>query len=187
MTGTLAILTLITLAGAVGAMSLRNLIHCALAAALSFLGLAGVFLELDAQFVGLAQILVYVGAVSILVVFAILLTRGGGADSGPLAVSPVLGIALAGLACGTLLTIILASTVRTRLSATDSGLTTRVLGERLMTEYVLPLELVALLLTAALIGAVLLAMPRTRAEANPSPTPSAPAAPAPGTSSRENA
>ena len=58
----------VTALSAVAAMSLRNLVHCALCAALTFGGLAALFLQLGAQFVGLAQILVYVGAVAILIV-----------------------------------------------------------------------------------------------------------------------
>ena len=72
-----AIIAVLTLASAVAAMSLRNLVHCALALTVTFAGLAAFYLQLDAQFVGFAQILVYVGAVAILIVFAILLTRGG--------------------------------------------------------------------------------------------------------------
>src|SRR5262245_57831767 len=70
------ILALLTVAGAVAALSLRNLIHCALALTVALAGLAALYLQLDSPFVGFAQILVYVGAVSILIVFAILLTRG---------------------------------------------------------------------------------------------------------------
>src|SRR5262245_14908124 len=77
MTLSFAILAVITLAGAIAAMSLRNLVHCALCLVVIFAGLALFYLQLDAQFVGLAQILVYVGAVAILIVFAILLTRSG--------------------------------------------------------------------------------------------------------------
>src|SRR5216110_977453 len=76
MLGTFIILGLLTLAGAVAAMSLRNLVHCALALTVAFAGLAALYLQLDAQFVGFAQILVYIGAVAILIVFALLLTRG---------------------------------------------------------------------------------------------------------------
>src|SRR3989454_12130022 len=72
----LIILALLTLVGAVAAMSLRNLVHCALALTVAFAGLAVLYLQLDAQFVGFAQILVYIGAVAILIVFALLLTRG---------------------------------------------------------------------------------------------------------------
>src|SRR5215470_15662402 len=71
-----AIIAVVTIAAAVAAMSLRNLVHCALALTVAFGGLAAAYLQLDAQFVGFAQILVYVGAVAILIVFAILLTRG---------------------------------------------------------------------------------------------------------------
>src|SRR5947209_20568270 len=69
------ILAALTLVSAVAAMSLRNLVHCALCLIVTFGGLAALFLGLDAQFVGFAQILVYVGAVAILILFAILLTR----------------------------------------------------------------------------------------------------------------
>src|SRR5262245_51355938 len=76
MTWPFAILALVTLAGAIAAMSLRNLVHCALSLVVTFAGLAALFLQLNAEFVGLVQILVYIGAVAILIVFAILLTRG---------------------------------------------------------------------------------------------------------------
>src|SRR5687768_5916724 len=69
------IIALVTVASAIGAVSLRNLVHCALCLALSFIGMAAFFLQLNAPFVAFAQVLVYVGAVAILVVFAILLTR----------------------------------------------------------------------------------------------------------------
>lgn len=81
MTTAFAIIALLTVASAVCAMALRNLVHCALSLVVTFAGLAALFLQLNAQFVGFAQILVYVGAVAILIVFAILLTRS--ADPGP--------------------------------------------------------------------------------------------------------
>ena len=75
MTVPFAIIAFLTLASAVAAMSLRNLVHCALTLMVTFAGLAALYLQLGAQFVGFAQILVYLGAVAILIVFAILLTR----------------------------------------------------------------------------------------------------------------
>src|SRR5260370_16023154 len=71
-----AIIAALTLVSGIAAMSLRNLVHCALSLAVAFAGLAAMYLQLGAQFVGFAQILVYIGAVAILIVFAILLTRG---------------------------------------------------------------------------------------------------------------
>src|SRR5213592_3611727 len=76
MTPTFALIAIVTIAGAVAAMSLRNLVHCALCLVVALAGLAALYLQLGAQFVGFAQILVYIGAVAILIVFAILLTRG---------------------------------------------------------------------------------------------------------------
>src|SRR5271154_547281 len=71
-----------SVAGALAAVLLKNTVHCALALTVAFAGLALMFLELDAQFAGFAQILVYIGAVAILVVFAILLTRGSETPKG---------------------------------------------------------------------------------------------------------
>src|SRR5258708_36887384 len=76
MTPVFVIISLVTLLSGIAAMSLRNLVHCALSLAITFAGLAALYLQLNAEFVGFAQILVYVGAVAILIVFAILLTRG---------------------------------------------------------------------------------------------------------------
>ena len=67
MTATFLILAAITIAGTVAAMALRNLVHCVLALTVGFAGLAALYLQLGAQFVGFTQILVYVGAVAILV------------------------------------------------------------------------------------------------------------------------
>jgi len=71
-----AIIAALTLVSAIGAVAFRNLVHCALSLAVAFAGLAAFYLQLGAAFVGWAQILVYIGAVAILIVFAILLTRG---------------------------------------------------------------------------------------------------------------
>ena len=72
----------LTVAGGLAAVLLKNTVHCALAVTIAFGGLALLFLSLDAQFAGFAQILVYIGAVAILVVFAILLTRGSETPEG---------------------------------------------------------------------------------------------------------
>ncbi len=165
MTPAFAILALVTLVSAVAAMSLRNLVHCALCLALTLAGLAGLFLTLNAEFVGFAQILVYVGAVAILIVFAILLTRADAADAH---VPPTrlwfLGPAIAVLVFGAIGTAALAWTAsRPPLPLKNEGfaqqsVTVKKLGAQLMGDYVLPLEVIALLLTAALIGAVIIAM-----------------------------
>lgn len=151
------ILAALAVAGATAAMTLRKLVHCALALAVCFVGLAGLYLDLGAQFVGLAQILVYVGAVVILIVFAILLTRSdelplarGSRVAGGVAVcAAVFGVlAWAATSGGTLRG---AATGQPQAAIKD-------VGGALMQRFVLPLEIVGLLLTAALIGAVVIAM-----------------------------
>jgi len=155
-----AILALLTVAGAIAAMSLRNLVHCALALTLAFAGLAALYLQLDAQFVGFAQILIYIGAVAILIVFAILLTRGSeGPQQSILSPSWLGGIAVAVIVFGVLAAMILRSSFTHRREiAASAQASVRQLGEQLMTKFLLPLEVMGLLLTAALIGAVIIAM-----------------------------
>src|SRR6202167_3416366 len=95
MSATFLILAAMTMVGACAAMTLRGLVHCALALAVAFAGIGMLYLNLGAQFLGLAQLLVYVGAIAVLIVFVILLTRG--ADSAPLspAARPIAGIRVA--------------------------------------------------------------------------------------------
>ncbi len=159
MPATFVILGLLTLAGAIAAMSLRNLVHCALALTVAFAGLAALYLQLDAQFVGFAQILVYIGAVAILIVFAILLTRGSETPQ-PSILSPSWfgGISVAVVVFGVLAMTIVRSAVADRNLPPAPQVSVRELGEQLMTKYLLPLEVIGLLLTAALIGAVIIAM-----------------------------
>jgi NADH-quinone oxidoreductase subunit J len=159
MSVTFTILALITVVSAIAAMTLRNLVHCALALAVAFAGLAGLYLRLDAQFVGFAQILVYVGAVAILIVFAILLTRGSGpTEPSVFSSSWSLGLGIAVAVFVLLSGIILSSKGITREVPPAPAATVRQIGDQLMTRYILPLEIIGLLLTAALIGAVIIAM-----------------------------
>lgn len=155
------IIALVTIISALAAITLRNLIHCALCFATSLLGMAGVFLWLGVQFAGFAQILVYVGAISILVVFAILLTRGGHEGPERFYGSVLVGGAVALLLGGIVLTCVLMSS-QTASNASTAVSTVRQIGEKLMTTHVLALEIIALVLTIALLGAVTLAMPERK-------------------------
>ena len=153
------ILAVLTLAGAVAAMTMRNLVHCALALTMAFAGLAALYLQLDAQFVGFAQVLVYIGAVAILIVFAILLTRGSEPPQQAIFSSSwMMGVAVAVIVTGLLAGLLFSSRALTREAAAGTTATVQQIGQSLMTQYVLPLQVVGLLLTAALIGAVIIAM-----------------------------
>ncbi len=157
----LIILAFVTLLAASAAMSLRNLVHCALALAVTFAGLAALYLNLDAQFVGFAQILVYVGAVAILIVFAILLTRSGDTpNEAVLAPGWISGIAIS----AGVFTVLGWAVLNSKALPSSGTLslapaaTVKDIGKVLMEQYVLPLEVIGLLLTAAMIGAVVIAL-----------------------------
>jgi NADH-quinone oxidoreductase subunit J len=157
------ILAVMTLAGAVATMTLRMLVHSVLALTIAFAGLAALYIQMGAQFVGLAQILVYVGAVVILIVFAILLTRdptdqshtgGMAAPSKSLIASGAVTIAV----FGTLAWAVMSSKVTGAVSGVPEPVTVKQIGDALLTRFALPLEVIGLMLTAALIGAVILAL-----------------------------
>jgi len=153
------IIALFTVVSAFCAISLRNLVHCALCLALSFLGVAGLFLHINAGFVAFAQILVYVGAVAILIVFAILLTRNA-EDSDDVAERSNLLVSIP-------LTVIVGALLLNAAFSTQVAMSAqpatappvRDLGRALMTTHLVPLEIIGVLLTVALLGAVVLALP----------------------------
>jgi len=153
--------SILTIAGALAAALLRNLVHCALSLAVTFAGLALLYLQLDAQFAGFAQILVYIGAVAILVVFAIMLTRGSGIpEYRSFSSSWLAGLAIAAGVFALLAWAVIKSLPASVARAAPQA-TVQQIGQALMSSYVLPLEIVAVLLTVALIGAVIVAMPES--------------------------
>jgi NADH-quinone oxidoreductase subunit J len=162
MTAAFLIIAVLTVAGTAAAMNLRSAIHCVLALTLGFAGIAAIYLQLDAQFVGLTQIMVYVGAVAILAVFAIMMTQTS------LPARPAVYTShwfLGGLVAASVFSLlawrILSSKASTRGLPPKPTVTVQQIGDRLMHGFVLPLEIMGLLLTAALIGAVVIAMDRT--------------------------
>lgn len=159
MSAPLFLLGIVTVAGAIAAMTLRNLVHCVLSLAVSFLGVAMLFLRLGAEFAGFAQILVYIGAVAILIVFAILLTRSGGEEARPwLNAQWWVGLVIAVATFGCLAFAILGQNSFGEHGKPESKtVTVEEIGTELMTTYVLPLEVIGLLLTAAMLGAVIIA------------------------------
>lgn len=159
-----AFLSVLTLGGAVASMTLRNPVHCALALVATFAGLAGIYLELGAQFLGLAQVLVYIGAVAILLLFVCLVTRSGAAGEQdrergeePVWVGWWVALVAGGLLGGAVWT---AGDLPERPAPVLP--TVRDLGQWLMTDFVLPLQVVGVLLTAAMIGAAIIALRERR-------------------------
>ena len=136
------VISVVTLAAALAAATLPNLMHAAFYLVLALLGLASFFFLLGAEFVGLALVFIYIGAVAVLIVFTILLTRRDSKEHYGFNWSGVL-IALAvftGLTWSILKTQSL-SVVPPHIRA----LTVKQIGQALMTGYVWPLQCVGLL------------------------------------------
>ena len=138
----------------------RNQIICALALAFNLVSIAGFFFLLDAQFIGFLQIIVYAGAIMVLILFVLMLLniQDEKALAGPGFFQRYLGalgsvafLAIVGAA-------VYASGEGGRYPAASSAFgTVRELGLELFTRYFYPFEVISLLLVVAMIGAVLLA------------------------------
>jgi len=164
MTVLFLILAALTIAGVAAAMSLRNPIHCILALTIGLVGLAAIYLQLDAQFVGFTQVLVYVGAVSILAVFAIMMTRSAESQIAPVVSrSWVAGVAVALSVFAVLAWAIVFGSKENLPAQSAPEVSVNQIGDALMHRFGLPLEIIGLLLTAALVGAVIVAMPERKA------------------------
>ncbi|PZR74419.1 MAG: NADH-quinone oxidoreductase subunit J [Chthoniobacterales bacterium] len=153
------VIAIVTVAGALAAACLRKLIHAALCLVVAFLGIAAFYFLLGAEFVGLVQVFVYVGAVAVLIVFTILLTRREDEDDVGFNWGGVI-VALA--VFGVLSWAILKTTSLSIAPPAIEALTVKRIGQILMTDYIWPLQCVGVLLTAALIGALVLVMEEKR-------------------------
>ncbi len=150
------ILAATVLVGAVWVVTLRNLFRAALSLGLVLLGVAGLFILLEAEFIAFVQILVYVGAILTLIVFAIMLTARLQVDATRPASRQRVPAAAASLGIFTVLVSVTAPLVRPR-PTTGEPVTLAALGQQLVTTLVLPFEVISLIFVAALVGAVAIA------------------------------
>ena len=157
----------ITVLGALLAVSLRNLVHCVLSLILFFLGIAAHYFLLRADFIGAVQILIYIGAVAVLILFAIMLTRNVTGAEGPREVVGVkwwAGAVIAALTAGLIAHAVegdkaMAATVSPGSKAVSSVAD---IGKGFIGDWLVPFEIMAVLLTAALVGAVVIALEEIR-------------------------
>jgi NADH-quinone oxidoreductase subunit J len=153
------IIAILTLAAALAAATLQKLMHAALSFAVMFVGISAFFFLLGAEFVGLVQIFVYIGAVAVLIVFTILLT---GHDTGKVRGFNWNGVVVALAVFAGLIWAITRTKSLSHAPTQHAPITVHRIGELLMTSYVWPLQCVGVLLTAALIGALILVMEEKR-------------------------
>ena len=159
MNAALIAIALFTVGTAVAALSRRNLLHSVLLLTVSWAGVAAFYLWAGAEFVAFAQLLVYVGAISMAVLFAVLLTRRSRDDVAAPPASRSRGI-YAILSGAAVAAVLLAAVSLAPLSSAPTpppSVTVRQLGDQLMGPHAASLLVIAALLTVALIGAVVLA------------------------------
>jgi len=157
----LIIIMLLTLGSAAAAMMLRNLIHSALLLILSWAGIAAFYLWAGAEFVAFAQVLVYVGAVSMVVLFAVLLTRRSRVDlevPAPAMKRLFLAMFPAALIAGLLIGAVLGAFPETAPQPAPE-LSVKTIGLSLMGPQTASLLVIGILLTVALLGAIVIASP----------------------------
>jgi len=152
------ILAAVTVGSAVLVVAFKNLVHSVLVLTISFLGVAGFYLLLNASFIAMVQVLVYAGAVCIMVVFGIMLTQQGGMRgsnefnkqifaSGGVVALLIAVIAYLGVSTG-----------KWQISAKSVPEdTVGNIAVLMLSKYMIPFEVAALLLLVALVGAVVLA------------------------------
>jgi len=150
-----AFATLMLLAG-VAVVTMRDIIRCGLAMIVCFIALAGIYVQLGAPLVAAAQVIVYIGAISVLVLFAIMLTQ---TKSGSSKLVFQTQAAWAGVAAIVLFLLVGIAVLGTDWPdvATRMHVATEALATTLFSDYVLPFEVVSVLLLAAVIGGVFLA------------------------------
>ncbi|MEZ4522567.1 MAG: NADH-quinone oxidoreductase subunit J [Thermomicrobiales bacterium] len=163
------ILAIIAVIAALGVVLARNPVHSAVSLIITFINLAAIFVMLHAEFLAAVQLLVYTGAVTVLIVFVIFLVRvddlpefyGGNPVQRIFAL--LIGLALLGEVAAAILTrsAIGASDIWTADAIADAGGNVQVLGQILYTDYVLAIQITAVVLLVGTIAALVLARPES--------------------------
>lgn len=152
-----AILSAVVLGSALMVVTLRNIFHSLLFLALSFLGVAGVYLLLRADFMAAVQVLIYIGAIIVLMMFALMLTHRVMTSN----LSQSLGqwwMTSLPVALGIFVIMVrVFVTYHWSVEEKPIGPTTGIIGQALLTKYVLPFELASIVLLVAMVGAIILA------------------------------
>ncbi len=161
------ILAVVAVIAALGVILARNPVHSAVALIVTFINLAAIFVMLHAEFLAAVQLLVYTGAVTVLIVFVIFLVKvddlpefyGGNPVQRIFAL--LIGLALLGEVAAAILTrsAIGASDIWTAEAIADAGGNAEVIGQVLYSEYVLAIQITAVLLLVGTVAALVLARP----------------------------
>jgi len=151
------VLALTMVAAALRMVTTRNVVHAALYLVVVLAGMAGMFILLGAEFVGVTQVLVYIGAIVVLFLFGIMLTKGSfGEDDGVTGERRLVAGLVGLLVFGVMAAALVESFEDAELSRSGPS-TTAELADSIFSDYIVPFEAVSVLLLAALIGAIVVA------------------------------
>jgi NADH-quinone oxidoreductase subunit J len=150
------VMAVVTLGSALMVGVVRDLIHAVLFLILSFIGIAGLYVTLDADFVAVVQVLIYAGAISVLMLFAIMLTPRSDRDNSGVSYSAP--IAIIAILVG-VITVYTGLETEWAKTSNSFGSSAREIGNALLSPFVLPFEVASVLLVVAMVGAIVLVRP----------------------------
>lgn len=152
--------SLVTLGAAVAVVTNKNILHSAYFLILAFVGVAAIYVMLEAPFIAVVQVMVYIGAIAILIIFAIMLTRRLMSKDMEQQNKQWIPSALGALALFLVLGWIVYSAGWPVHQGTIPADPISQLGQDLLTTYLVPFEIASVLLLAALVGAILIGRER---------------------------
>ena len=151
------ILSVVMVVAALRMVTTRNVVHAALYLVIVLAGAAGIFILLGAEFVGVTQVLVYIGGIVVLILFGIMHTRGAlgedeEANTEKRRMAALVGVLVLVVTGGA----VLDSFGDAAVNRSAPSLTSEI-GDTIFSQYIVPFEAVSVLLLAALIGAIVVA------------------------------
>jgi NADH-quinone oxidoreductase subunit J len=161
------VLAVVTLGSALMVAMVHDLVHAVLFLILSFIGVAGLYITLSADFVAVVQVLIYAGAISVLMLFAILLTPQSARNNAAVPyAAPLMSLAIS---VGAVIIFVALDTPWATATASNGDRfdsTAVEIGKALLDPFVLPFEVASVLLVIAMIGAIILVQPSNEEEAS---------------------
>ena len=152
-----ALLAIVAIVAALAVVTTRQVVHAALWLVVSLGAVAGCYLVMTAEFVAWMQVLIYLGAVVVLLLFGMMLTRAPIGPSDDLTGTNRLAALFAAVATSAVLAVLVVDTFsNTMIDVSGEASTASVMGEALFRYWVLPFEALSVLLLSALVGAIAL-------------------------------
>jgi len=152
-----AIMAITMIASALRMVTTRNVVHAALYLVIVLAGVAAIFILLGAEFVGVTQIMVYIGAIVVLFLFGIMLTKGSFGDDDGVSGERRLMAGLVGLLVFGVMAAALVESFADAEISRSAPSTTAEVADSIFGTYIIPFEAISVLLLAALIGAIVVA------------------------------